>query len=136
MRNASRGFTLIELMIAVVVVAILTAIAVPSYTSYTRKAHRADAQNYLMTLAQANAQYFIDNRGYATDPTALNNPVPSSVSPYYALQNTPPITVTASPPGFSIRITPTGGQAADTCGWLQIDNAGAKTSQSGSTSCW
>ena len=134
MRNASRGFTLIELMIVVAIVAILAAVAVPSYNNYTRRAHRSDAQNYLMSLAQANAQYFIDNRDYASSVTALNNPVPTSVAPYYG---TPVVTVNAGPPpSFSIKATPIGGQASDSCGWLQIDSAGTKSSQSGSSDCW
>ncbi len=132
MRHSFRGFTLVELMIVVVIVAILAAVAVPSYTNYTRRAHRSDAQNYLMSLAQANAQYFIDNRDYAGDVATLNSPVPASVVPYYG---TPVITPsTTPPPSFTIKVTPIGSQAADSCGWLQIDSAGTKSAQG--SDCW
>ncbi len=131
MRNGSRGFSLIEILVALAIVAILGSIAFPSYQSYIRKGHRADEQNYLMTLAQQNQQYFIDNRDYTTSVTALAA-VPASVSPYYG---TPVITVTASPPSFSITATPIGSQAADSCGALTINSAGTKSSASGS-GCW
>ncbi len=61
-----KGFTLIELMIAVTIVAILVAIAVPSYNSYVVKSRRADAKTSLMTISQLQETYFADNNTYAT----------------------------------------------------------------------
>ncbi len=127
------GFTLIELMVAVVVIGILVAVAWPSYQDSVRKSHRADAQALLMDLAQQEQRYFLDARSYA-DLATLNPTIPPSVSSYYG---TPAITIPAgaTPPTFSISISPTGSQAGDSCGTLTIDSAGNKTSSSGSN-CW
>ncbi|WP_353571709.1 type IV pilin protein [Candidatus Albibeggiatoa sp. nov. BB20] len=65
MYKPSKGFTLIELMIAVAIMAILVAIAVPNYTSYLVKSRRADAKTSLMTIAQLQETYFADNNSYA-----------------------------------------------------------------------
>ena len=51
-RNGSAGFTLIELMITLAVIAILTMIALPSYSSYLARAKRADARSQLVQAAQ------------------------------------------------------------------------------------
>ena len=67
-----RGFSLIELLIAVVVVAILTSIALPSYQGHMRKSSRAAAQALLMDVANRQAQYLLDARNYAVGPAALS----------------------------------------------------------------
>ena len=51
-QRLSRGFTLIEIMIVVVIISILAAIAVPSYNEYARRSARTLGQNYLAELAQ------------------------------------------------------------------------------------
>ena len=66
MRRSS-GFTLIELMVALAVVAILTAIAFPSYQRYIQRGIRAQGQVFLMDLSQRQEQFFLDQRSYATD---------------------------------------------------------------------
>ena len=53
------GFTLIEVMIAVVVIAILTAIAYPSYLDYIRRSQRAQGQQFLLDLAQRQEQLLL-----------------------------------------------------------------------------
>jgi len=63
MRNMS-GFTLIELMIAVVVVAILTAIALPSYQEYVTRGKITEATSNLADMRVKLEQFFQDNRTY------------------------------------------------------------------------
>jgi type IV pilus assembly protein PilE len=63
-----RGFTLIELMIAVAVVAILGAIAVPAYTDYITRGHIPEATSALATRQVQMEQYFQDNRTYVGAP--------------------------------------------------------------------
>lgn len=120
----SRGFSLIELMVAVAIVAILAAIAYPSYLTYLIKTRRTAAQSYLMDIAQRQQQYLLDARSYAANTTDLSLTAPNDVSPYYT------ITMASSngpPPTFTATATPITGttQAGDVT--LSIDNAGAKT---------
>lgn len=118
------GFTLIELMITVVVIAILTAIAYPSYQDYIRRGIRSQGQQFLIDLAQRQEQYFLDQRAYATllGPVAggLGMTVPVDVASKY---QPPVITPIAGPPtGFRISLTPIAGSTMAADGTLIIDN--------------
>ena len=62
--RTSRGFTLIELMVTVAIIAILAAIAVPSYTDYVIRGRIPQATNNLSTLRVQLEQHFQDNRTY------------------------------------------------------------------------
>ena len=122
-----RGFTLIELMVAVVIVGILAAIAYPSYKNYILKGHRSSAQAFLMDAAQRQQQYFLDNRTFAPDVTTLfgtASAVPSEVDPYYNISiNT---TADPPPPTFVITATPKGTQAANNEQAMTINQLGDK----------
>jgi type IV pilus assembly protein PilE len=65
-RRHDRGFTLIEVMITVAIVAILAAVALPSYRSYILRGHLTDAVNGLAAVRADMERHFQDNRSYAT----------------------------------------------------------------------
>lgn len=120
----SRGFTLIELMVVAAIVAILAAIAYPSYQQYIIRGKRSAAQAQMMDIANREQQYLLANRAYA-DKTALEAggySLPSEVSGSYGYD----ITVgTGTPPTFTITFTATGSQASD--GDLTLKSDGTKT---------
>jgi type IV pilus assembly protein PilE len=63
-RLAARGFTLIEVMIVVAIVAILSAIALPAYRDYVLRGQLTDARNQLSSLGARMEQFYQDNRNY------------------------------------------------------------------------
>lgn len=65
-----QGFTLIEVMVTVAIVAILAAIALPSYSEYIRRARITEAVSVLSDMRVKMEQYFQDNRTYAGACTA------------------------------------------------------------------
>lgn len=132
------GFTLIELMITVAVIAILAAIALPSYQEYVRKSRRADAQAFMSEVVARQQHFLLDRRSYAvsiTDAPGINGlgmTIPANVSSFYTVTVA---TNNAGQPTFVITGLPTGSQASEKCGTLTIDQRGSKTA-SGTGSCW
>jgi len=122
------GFTLIELMITVVVIAILSAIAMPAYQEYVRRSNRAAAESQMMDIASRQQQILLANRNYAadTDTTWTNTgyKLPSEVDSKYTYK----IAVgTASPPTFTITFTPKTGTVQASDGPLVLTSEGVKT---------
>lgn len=64
LRRSAHGFTLLELMVAVAVVGILAAVALPSYTDYLRRGRLPEAFTFLSAYQVKMEQYFQDNRKY------------------------------------------------------------------------
>lgn len=86
--KSAKGFTLIELMIAVAVIAILVAIALPSYQSYIRKGKRAVAQSFVSQISLKEEEYFAHMRSYTGTIASggLELTTPSEMSGVYGFQ--------------------------------------------------
>lgn len=134
--KAVRGFTLIELVIVVAMVAILAAIALPSYQESVRKSRRGQAKADLLELVQMLERAYSTDRTYARYSTldAPFNQSPRDGEARYAItiEN-----VTAAT--YTLTATPQGSQANDTrCGALRINQLGAKsiTGTGVAADCW
>jgi type IV pilus assembly protein PilE len=127
--SRQHGFTLIEVMIALVSVAILAAVALPTYRDQLRKSARAQAQAFLSDMASRQQQYLVEKRAYAASMTSLGMATPAAVDSAFGIAVA---AVDGPPPTFLITATASGDQAKDACAVMTIDNAGNRTP----ASCW
>ena len=119
--KTKKGFSLIELLVAVAIMGILAAVAIPSYQSYVVKGNRATAQSFMMDLANREKQYMLDARTYA-DFNTLGVSAPADVHKHYTITIAVPV---ATPPSFTITATPTSSQQTSD-GPLTLGSDGAK----------
>ncbi len=141
MKHSHNGMTLIELLTTVAVVAILSAIAVNSYSNYSLRANRSEGRSAIMRIQAAEEKYFLQNNTYTTDftdapPTGLGQGSATTANGYYT------ITVTANTGGtiatsYLVTATAAAGQVRDAaaCQTFSIDDQGNKLPVD-STGCW
>ena len=131
----ARGFTLIEIMIVVVIVAILAGIAFPSYQDSVRKSRRSEAKSALSDLAARQEQFFNDNKRYTDDFASLGTSA-TTPSNYYSLRITPGATGTLTS-SYLLTATAAGAQTSDTkCVTFTYASSGAKASTPPGNTCW
>ena len=105
-----RGFTLIEVMITVAIVAILAAVALPSYTDYVTRSKIVEATSSLTDMRMRLEQYFLDNRQYpAACIAAAAGPAPAGK--IYLPASSKYFTVTCALTATTYTVTATGNAA-------------------------
>ena len=130
-KRSLSGFTLIELLIVITIVAILAAVAVPSYHGYIKRSYRAEAQAYLMTIAARQQQFLLDTRSFSVASLETIVSQPRNVATAYTVTMA---TGGGPPPTFTLTATPTSAQASEKCGALTLDQTGTKTAAV--AGCW
>jgi len=139
MNRHQHGFTLVELMIVVVIVGILTAIAVPSYSGYRIKSARAAAQTELLQLASLQEKIYLNANAYSPNMTAaydgnatggLSKTSGKTEDNRYTLafNGTPAQT-------FEVRAIPVAGSAQAGDGCLLIKDNGTRQWHEGDDTC-
>ena len=115
------GFTLIELMITVAVLALLVAIGYPSYQQQVMRGRRSSAKAAMMDIANREQQYLLAARGYANTATlqATGYAIPADIVNFYTWAVAVPA---GAVPTYTITFTAIGPQTAD--GALTLDQAG------------
>ena len=148
-KSTTSGFTLIEVMIVVAVVALLAAIALPAYQEQIARSRRADAKRVLTEAAQWLERTYTESGAYNKDASGTTVSTGASSLPS-ALQKAPKdgsatyynITISSlSASDFTVSATPTGVQTHDKCGTFTLTNTGTKGLSGANTgesvdSCW
>ena len=149
--RASRGFTLVELMVVVVIATMLLAIAVPSYMSQIRQSRRTEARTAILDLAGREERYLSTNpAGYTNVPALLGYPGFGAANPvasgYYYLRVCSPACAPSlvAAPSYTITALPVAGQSQinDTqCASFSIDSTGKQfafnsTGADSTAYCW
>lgn len=135
-RALACGFTLVEMLTVICVLAIIALIALPSYGAASSKARRSEGRILLQTVLIAEERYYLNFNHYTGEagPGGLGIAVESQPGGYYALVKLLPgsdgQTVTAT-------VEPRNAQAGDACGNLTLDSVGRRGSSGGTVAdCW
>jgi type IV pilus assembly protein PilE len=139
-RQHSHGFTLVELMIVVAIIAILAAIAIPNYLKQIQQSRRTSAKTALLDVSSREERYYAVNNSYTTLANlGYNNvnaagalEIPSASEDYYNVT----VTLATSPVGYTVSAAPQGNQSNDGCGTYTLTNLGVQSDNGTATNCW
>jgi len=141
MLKTNRGFTLIELMVTVAIVAILLALALPNFGDKAKKARRSDAYTAIEQVTAAQERYFATRHAYANFADPFNS-TPTLPSPQGFYTVAVSGVSAGSPMNYTVTATPvaTQAQAGDTaCTTISRTNTGTRTSTGSRATdldCW
>ena len=138
--RVKKGFTLVELMIVVAIVALLVALAVPAFSKYVRKAKRAEAQQLLMNWANNQEIWRATHTTYAASGSAIGVPTHDNYTFYVRATGTTCANETPTATNYVVLACATGTQATlDTdysgtaCTPLSLTETGTRGP---TASCW
>jgi type IV pilus assembly protein PilE len=147
-RRRFSGFTLVELMIVVAIIAFLSVVAYPSYVEHLRKGKRAEGKAALLKAAQVLERWYSDNNTYGTTPAPPAVPTTIDLAPLFALaagavvysgenptDNKSSYQITAAPPAvncplvgcFALIATPNAPFVDADCGNLTLSSVGQRS---------
>ena len=146
LNRRQRGYTLLEMMVVVAIVAILTSIGYPSYMGYITRTNRVAAKSMLLQIADRQEQFFANNKQYTNDLTdlgyAANGFMVDDQGAFTAdgadnriyqitLTNTTPMT-------YTVNAVPQLRQAGhdSQCMTLTLTHTGVRSQTGASTECW
>ncbi|MDO6420320.1 type IV pilin protein [Amphritea sp. 2_MG-2023] len=129
----SKGFTLIELMITIAIIGILASIAYPSYMSYIVDGRRTDAQEAMLSFANAMERHKTETMSYigaadgGADTGVPNGVVFPSQAPVDSANKFYNLTIVSSSSlAYTLRATPIAGTSQATDGYLEITSTGLR----------
>jgi type IV pilus assembly protein PilE len=126
--NPADGFTLIELMITVAIVAILASVAYPSYQQYVIRSNRSEMEQFMLDVANREEEFLLNNRSY-TNLADLNLSIPARLQSLYtvtAATTTSCAGTTLTAPSYCITSTPIATSIQKNDGTLTLDSQGNK----------
>src|SRR5262245_4993092 len=125
--HRNSGFTLIELMITMLIIAILAAIAIPSYNGHVVRTNRAAAKACMSEVAQFMERFYTTNLTYiGADPSTMRCMVEGQLNLRYTIDITTPA---ATQRTYTVRAVPINAQFDrdnTRCGTLTLDQAGTR----------
>jgi len=136
-KNTTRAFSLIEMLIVLVLIGILTAVALPAYNAYIRRAHRAEARTGLLQAAHRLEREATASGAYPS--TALPESLATVPGGRYRIARAAPASEAEAAIRFTLRATPQGAQAGDACGTFTLTHTGERGLADNSASvadCW
>jgi len=122
--RSPRGFTLVEILIVLALVAVLAAIALPLYDSHVHRARRAEARTALLQTAHRLEREASATGAYPSGELPAS--LASAAGAHYRITRLAPASELDGALRFSLQAIPVGAQARDDCGTFTLNSAGER----------